>query len=183
MKKKLLIISIVLLILLGISIIDTYGLFETTSNGDTSFEVGKWQILLNNTDISIESDITLSSFIYTSDSHTEAGYISPGGSAKLDVIINGTNASTAFEYSISIDDSAIEEFPNLTLSVKNKDTGVVIDRTNYTGQMLLNDTKMINLEVSLEWVDDEAYDESDVKVLDNDISFPISMHFSQLKEE
>ena len=183
MKKLLIIIVILLLVLLTISIMDTYGLFETNANSNTNFEVGRWVILLNNTDVNTENSITLNSFVYESKNHIENGYIAPGSSATLDLVIDATNASTAFSYQISLDDSMLDDFPNLTLVTKNKDTNEVIDLSNFSGNIYMNDNRIFNIELSLVWEDNILYDETDINVLDNDISFPLSMHFSQLIEE
>lgn len=184
MKKRLFVCSVFALLLLSLTIMDSYGLFETNAGSKTVYEIGKWEILLNGEDVTLDREITLNDFTYTSDSHTESGYLSPGGSATLDLIIDATNVDTAFSYSISLDVSSIEEFPNLNMKVINLETNEEMENPSISGTIMLEDTERVKeLRLILEWENVLEEDVNDVKVLDKNIFFPISMHFSQISEE
>ena len=184
MKQRLIICGAFSLILLLLTIIDTYGLFETNAQSTTEFEIGKWEILLNGEDVTLDRDLTIDDFVYTTDSHTEDGYLSPGGEATMDLEINYEEVSTALTYEISIDKSALDDFPNMSLKVYDLDTNTEITDETITGSCMLSDTnKTKELRIKLIWENDEDYDENDINVLDRNISFFIHMHFSQMTEE
>ena len=184
MKNKIVLLSIFMFLLLGLVIVDTYGLFETNANSTNTYEIGKWQILLNGEDVTLDKEITLNDFTYETDSHTEEGYLSPGGKAILDIIMDASNADTAISYSLNIDTTSIEEFPNLNVKVVDLENNEEMEEVNINGTIKLDDIKKKReLRMTLEWINDPLEDENDIKVIEKDISFPISMHFSQLKEE
>ena len=184
MKKRLLLSGILLLLLTSLTIIDTYGLFETNGEATSNFEVGKWQIKLNGEDVTLDEDISINDFEYEVSSHTEEGYLAPGGKASLDLVIDYSNTDTALSYEIDIDTSDLEDFPNLVLKVYNNKTNEEITGETITGTCLLNVVdKTEELRLELEWINDEEYDLNDINVLEKNVSLKVHMHFSQLSEE
>ncbi len=183
MKKKLWLASIFSLIVLSLIIVNTYSLFETNTGGTSLFSVGKWVILLNEADISLSREITIDDFSYTGDQHIENGYFAPGGTATLELTIDATNTDVALEYEIDFDTTPIVDYPNMTLTITNLDTNQVMNGSNYTGTMYLDDDREINILLSLIWENDDDYDETDSELIDNPISFTMNINFSQLIDE
>lgn len=184
MKRRIIICTCFALILFSLTVMDTYGLFETEGASRTVYEVGKWEILLNGEDVTLDRDITLNDFVYTGDSHTEPGYLAPGGSAVLDLTLDASSCDTALSYLLTIDGSAIKEFPNLKMQVTDLDNNTILDELTISGNIMLDDaSKKRNLKIELVWDDVLEEDENDINVIYKNISFPISMHFSQISEE
>lgn len=63
MKKYLWMLSVFFLIISVITISKTYGLFETNAIANPEIKVAKWQINVDNKDITESKEITLSNFI------------------------------------------------------------------------------------------------------------------------
>ena len=184
MKKRLFFIIALSLIILSLVVIDTYGLFEAEGSASNNLSVGNWEIVLNGEDVTLEQAITIDDFTYTNNSHTESGYFAPGSSANLDVIIDASNSNVAMSYTISIDSSAFDDYPNIHLAVTDLSTNQVISGDTITGQILLNSvSKQVRLRFSLVWEDDEDYDVSDTYLIDSSLSILVNASFSQLFEE
>jgi hypothetical protein len=184
MKRRFIICGLFVFLLSMLTLIDTYGLFETNGEGTSNLEVGSWQILLNGTDVTVDEELSIDDFEYVTDSHTEEGVLAPGGVAELELLIDYSNVSTALTYEISFDLSALADFPNIVLKVYNDKTNEEITGETITGQCLLNvSDKTERLRMELEWQNDEDYDENDINVLEKNVSLSVHLHFSQLMEE
>lgn len=180
MKKILWILSISSLIMVMLVLSDTYGLFETNGSAEKDLSIGRWVILVNDNDISLMRSITLSDFIYSSSSHTEDNYFAPGRSAQFDIVIDTSSADVSVVYDLSIDDSAIDDYPNIYFSITDLGTNQVITNTEYSGVVLLSDANRVKtLRISLNWVDDINYDESDTSLIGESLSFVINANFKQ----
>ena len=180
MKLKLYICGILLLLITIITVSNTYALFETNASGEANFDVGKWVIKLNNKDISLEKIITLDDFVYTNSSHVEPGYFAPTSQAEFEMNIDASQTEVSIEYSIVIDDSSLEDYPNITFKILDLDTNTEINNTSTNGIMYLNDTnKTKNFKIILTWANQAQYDESDTSLIDQEIKFTIQADFKQ----
>lgn len=184
MKKRIWILSLVALIITLFVIIDTYALFETNGVTNTEFEIGKWKILVNDDDISVEQAIVLNDFVYSNSTHTESGYFAPGMSATFDIEIDTSLSDVSVMYDLSIDDSSISNYPNIYFSIKNMITDEEITTNHYSGLIGLNDTnRVVTLRMSIVWENDEEYDESDTSLVGSNVQFVINANFKQYTGE
>ena len=180
MRKKIWFIVIIAVTLTIFSIVNTFALFETNGYSDTEMEIGKWKIYVNDVDISVANTITLDDFVYSASSHTDDGYFAPGRSATFEIEIDASESEVAIEYSLEIDDSAIEDHPNISFSITNLDTNQVINDTEYTGVINLNDSdRTINLSIALNWANNTLYDEDDTELIGEELEFLIQANFKQ----
>ena len=184
MKKRLLLFAL-LAFAITLSVIgDTFALFETNGVADTEFEVGKWKIKINNEDISLAQTITLNDFVYSETTHTDDGYFAPGRSASFDIVIDTSESDVSVTYNLDIDDSILEEHPNIAFSVLNINTNEELTTNNYSGVSYLSDTnRVVTLRLSLNWTDDEDYDENDTALIGEELPFNITAHFEQYTGE
>jgi len=183
MRKRIWLLSVLAVLVLCTLILDTYGLFETNSTGNSEFQVGRWVILLNNIDTTINRTITLDDFTYTGNQHIESGYFAPGSSGTLDLVIDATDTDVAFEYSLVFDTTEIENHPNITIEITNTETNEVIQDDEYTGTMYMNDDRELSLTISLIWTHNDTYNDNDSELIDNPISIPVDITFRQILEE
>lgn len=184
MKNRLWVYFSFALVLLCFVMVETYGLFETNSSGTGGFSIGKWVIVLNNEDISLERSITLDDFIYEENSHIESGFFAPGGVAYLDLIIDASNTDVSLEYEISFDDSEFDSHPNIGLSFTDLQTNQVIVGDTYSGTISVSaQNKIIRLRLNLEWDDNSSYDDADTELIDGTLSCLVNVNFTQLIEE
>ncbi len=183
MKRRIFLISILALILLGFIIVDTYGLFETNSEATKNLSVGKWVILLNDNDVTLDEDITLDDFTYETVSHVEPGYFAPGVEAYLDLVIDATGTDVALEYEIEFDDSEFVDHPNIELTITDNANNTVLNSNTITGTIGLTGSRTLSLRLTLDWVDDPLYDDIDSELIDAEAAIHMSMSFSQLLQE
>lgn len=180
MKVKLYLLAFTLLFVLAFIFMDTYALFETNSTADASFQMGRWIILLNDKDISLEKTITLDDFVYSTSSHTEDNYFAPGRSAEFILDMDVSLVDVSVDYSITIDDSSILEYPNIHFKIIDLDTNEEMISNTKSGTIYLTDTiKEKQIKVVLEWIDDEDYDESDTSLIGEELSFDVNVNFIQ----
>ena len=183
MRKKFVILGLVCLAFAVFTIKGTYSLFETNSNGDADFQIGKWIIKLNNRDISQDKLITLDDFNIISSSHTEEGYFAPGSTAEYELDIDVSESDVSVQYDIDIDDSSLEEYPNINIKIYDLETDEEIISNHADGVITLDDTvKLKRIKIILEWENLEEYDVSDTSLIDGTLKFNIKVNFKQYLE-
>lgn len=179
-NKLIILIGLFLSIITLAMITSTYALFETNGTADKNIEIGKWKIKLNNNDVSLTEAITLNDFQYTNSTHTENGYFAPGSSAIFDIVIDASETDVSVLYDLSIDDEAIQSYPNITFSITNLNTNETLDTNNYDGIISLNDqNRVITLRITLDWHDILEYDESDSSLIGGELEFVLNANFKQ----
>ena len=180
MKRKIFILAILALIVTFFVVADTYGLFETNAVAEKNLDIGLWKILVNNVDVAVNETISLSNFNYSVSQHTDSGYFAPGMDCWFDLVIDMSEAEVSVEYELEIDDSEIDDYPNIYFSIMDVDTNQTITSNTYSGVSLLSDiNREITLRIYLNWDDDPLYDESDSTLINGELNFPISANFIQ----
>ena len=179
-KQGFILIFIFLILLFTLVTIDTYALFETNASGEKNMSIGKWKIKVDGTDISLLESITLDDFTYSESSHTQSGYFAPGMSAVFDVEIDASEADVSVEYDLTVDDTLLEDYPNMQFSVSNLNSAEVVSGTHFTGVIGVNDTnRVVTLRITLVWDNQVEYDESDTTLNGGEIEFSIAANFKQ----
>ena len=177
---KLFIIAIFVLLITTFLIVETYALFETDATGEKEIDIGKWTILLNGNDVVETKTITINDFVYNNGQHTENGYFAPGTSAYFDLIIDASSSDVSVSYQLEIDDSVLEEYPNIYFNVTDLDSNETVNTTNYEGLIRLSDSsKVDHIRINLVWDNQSQYDESDTSLIDGELEFPITANFIQ----
>jgi hypothetical protein len=184
MKFKLYLCGAIFLAITIITLSNTYALFETNANGAAEFTVGKWEIKLNDKDISLEKIVTLDDFSYVNSSHIEDGYFAPSSKAEFEINIDASNTETSIEYLLDIDDSSLDDYPNINFKILDLDNNIEINDSYTDGIMYLTDTNRTrHYKLVLEWENDEQYDESDTSLIDKELRFTMQADFKQYIEE
>lgn len=180
MKKRLIIISLILLLITSLVAVDTYALFETNASASGNLTIGRWNIKINDNDITQTQTISLNDFVYNNSNHTQAGYFAPGNEAYFDVEIDASLTDVSVLYSIDIDDSSLSGHPNIYFNVENLDTEEVINEFPMEGVIGINDlNREITLRIYLIWDDVSTYDDNDTLLIDGDLEFVITANFKQ----
>lgn len=188
MKKKLWLLFVLSLVILGIFISNTYALFESDVEGIVNNPIGQWNIKLNEILVSsiVEESLTIDDFVYDINDNVRDGYIAPGSSGYFDLVLDTMGTDVAVKYAISVDLSQIEN-ENITLSVVPETNGMVINNEDgiYFGVLSLDDitnNSQIILRIMITWNDDVVYDEQDTElgvVLNTKLEVPISVSVEQ----
>jgi len=179
-NKYFILIGLFFLLITIYSVTKTYSLFETNTNGDANLSIGKWKIVLNNTDVTFSDTLTLSNFTYSSNTHMEDNYFAPGRSAEFVLEIDAHETDVSVIYNFEIDDSAILDYPNIYFSIEDLDTLERIDSSTISGVIPLDASNRIKrLKVYLVWSNELEYDESDSSLIGEDLEFNINANFKQ----
>ena len=179
-RYRLFLIAFVVLCMTVLIVTETYALFETNATGVSEMDIGAWKILLNDVDLSLTQEITLTDFTYSASQHRRANHFAPGTTATFDIEIDTSEADVSVEYEIEIDDSAIEDYDNIYFTIKDMTTNQTITSNTVTGTILLSSANRVKtLRLSLIWDNDPDYDESDSTLIGEELEFPVTANFKQ----
>ena len=101
-KIKVIVLLVTLSLCLGL-MSSTYSRYVASAKSDINVAFSKWQILLNNTDITNGngSNITIEPVI-EENNHVADGKVAPGSKGYFDIDIDPTNVDVSFSYNISL---------------------------------------------------------------------------------
>lgn len=179
MKKLFALATVAFLILTIGMLLDTYGLLESRGNGETEFEVGKWNITINDLDIIESRTITADDLVYFGNNSVEPGYFAPGTSTGYEIVIDAHNTDVSVRYDVTIDADQLDQHENIELMV----AGDVIRRVTpegivYSGIIPLNEIrqgKKTTIHTGLTWIDNDQYDEFDSKLITEELGLQIKI--------
>ena len=164
-------------------IADTYGLFETSALAVSDLDIGQWEIYVNNVDVTVNETITLSNFTCSTSSsiqHVDSGYFAPGTNCWFDLVINMSMAEVSVQYDLEIDDSDVDDYPNIYFSILDVDTNQTMTTSTYSGISLLSDNSRVKtLRIYFNWDNNPLYDSSDSELINGELSFTVTADFIQ----
>ncbi len=180
MKKVLIAIACIALLFSSLVFMNTYALFQTDGVASKNLSIGRWVIKINDIDTMASQTISLSDFVYDNSSHTQNEYFAPGSDAYFDVEIDASLTDVSVLYTIDVDDSDLEDHPNISFSIENLDTEEMVSVLPMEGVIALSsNSRTINLRVHLIWSNNTLYDEADTELIDGDLSFILTANFKQ----
>lgn len=169
-KKKNIVFSLFIVILVSILIYPTYALFETYVNAPISQDTAKWNIKVNDTMITngLESENTfhMGSIEWETKSHVKEGKAAPGSVGVFHIEIDPTDAQVSFIYMLDIDTSKLNnsEFVINSVNEINGNEFIRIGKNTYVGIAYLEDNKngqKYNININIEWNNNEENNEAD----------------------
>ena len=201
-KKIRFVILILILILLVLIIRSTYSKYYNKAEGQISETVGKWIIKVNDKDITKPDEngelgvfvIDSENFAWDWDSatHVKAPKVAPGMEGYFNLKIDPTGTQVSIKYTITIDDSKIEEMlknvgtegenliDRLNLKITGlKENGVEIEELprDEEGNIVITKIKTLDeisseverdrvddLQIQVTWVNDENNNDIDSKL-------------------
>ena len=189
MKKIYFCLALVLLIITVFIILKTYGLFETKTELNVQSEVGKWVILVNNTDITQQENTKFSvdKIIWDQNDEVKEGKIAPGASGYFDIVIDPTDTDVSVRDDIGFDFS---EFENTNITITSiqeiNDKKIVKTGDNkYTGIITLDEISAgttNTIRVNIAWENNEENNEHDSNlssVPNTILNIPVTINVSQ----
>lgn len=172
-KKILLYFSTICMLTFSVyKIIETYAIFYTEKNGEMNLTIGKWNILLNGSDItrSITEEIILDSFYINQSKYTEENKIAPGMQGYFEIEISPQDTQVSIIYDIEIESEILEGEQIKLLEVKeikNNSTIIKTAKNTYTGIIPLdkiNQNYSDIIKVDFTWENNENNNEEDSKI-------------------
>ena len=207
MGKRFRILLLFISLSLSLSLMsNTYSRYIASTTGDLEVVFAKWQILVNDTDITNSNSSSISLVpIIDENENVKSNTIAPSSKGYFDIIIDPTNVDVSFNYSISLDYEN-EDIPDLVITkyaILDSDyqEGDQIQKLNLSGSTItgtFNYDNSINnfsfepftVRVYFEWYegDNETMDDSDDTEIGiraanddvDDISISTTISFSQV---
>lgn len=189
MKKGLILASTLLLILTLFQISKSYAVFQSIANDDAEFNVAKWRIFVNNSDLNNTNNVFyVDNITYTNNSNVSQSRFAPGVTGEFILEIDPKNTEVAFNYELSVDLS-----DNIYSQIKI-DSIEGINGTNltyyngvYSRLFTLNEiqnNKVDSIKITFSWENEESNNDTDsiLGSLDGDFEIPVNIKFSQYIE-
>lgn len=195
-KNKNIIIFLVLLSMCVIAIlvykiISIYAVFHSNVGAKAEFRNGAWNIDVNGKKITtgVQTDFTIDQITVAEDQHTMPGKISPGLSGNFKIVINPKDTNVSIRYDITLNQDELKSSNLKISSVEEKNNGaklIKIAENEYTGIITLQDIQknvIHEIEMNVEWLDDEQNNESDTLLGTNkdkrQFEIPVTFHATQ----
>ncbi len=133
----------------------TYAKYLSTADADTNITIARWNILVNNQDISQNSNFSeVLEPTFTGNENIKEGVIAPTATGYFDITLDGSTTDVSFSYDISLSEADDNTVTDLKI------TKYEINGHSYTyngpisGNILLNDqNRALTVRVYVEWVD------------------------------
>ncbi len=189
-KILVLILSLILIAIAIFQISQTYSVFYSMLKGTTEIQIGKWDILVNNTQVTngFETNFIMDDLNFSTNNKVLGGRIAPGMYGTGEIGIKPRDVDVSIRYDIFLDRSVIDnEYIVLAdLVVNNKTKSLVkTAEDTYTGLILLSDLTTNYedvIELRVDWENNEDNNERDTAVgirTNTAIMVPINIKFSQ----
>lgn len=152
-------IAVIALIICISQISQTYAKYLETKTGDTDFNIAKWQILVNDKDITEAT--TMSSLItpvYLENENVAKNVIAPGTEGYFDLDINAEKNQVSFQYNINATNSENSSVTDLKITgyQLNNSTLVNTNESEIKGTINQSETnKKLTIRIYFKWLDGE----------------------------
>ena len=189
MKTRVKILAVFVILSFTLSIMsNTYSRYITDTTGDVEMVFAKWQILVNNEDITDNnsSSVEITPTIAASDNVKE-NKLAPTSEGYYDIEIDPSNVDVSFNYKISINDSEMKDLIIDKYAIIDEDTQDIEYYTIENNEIsnVLNikegDFKPFTIRVHFNWYDGEdnnLSDEEDTKLVNEQDKLSILTNIS-----
>ena len=190
MKSKFKVLIVIITLAFSLSIMsNTYSRYVADATGDVELTFAKWQILINNNDITNEETRTIAvTPTILANENVAANKLAPSSIGYYDIEIDPTNVETSFNYQVTISD--IEEMPDLLITkyqiiIDGVTTEYEIENNTIEGTLNYGDEDfdVFTLRIFFEWYDEEGNtmnDEDDTTLSQQEtISIETNITFEQ----
>ena len=186
MNKRLTILSIIMFAIVGFTIKDTYGLFESEKDETVSSTLAKWVVKVNDYNVNEIQNLVIDKLNVLDNSSVKEGKLAPGTSGYCDIIIDPGDTDVSIKYELTFDFS---QNTNASFRVKEieelRNSNIIkTGETSYTGVLELTDIKnnlKDTIRIQLEWENDENNNEADslMSSTKGNLNIPVTIKVSQ----
>jgi len=168
MKRENVVMFILIFIVTFVLIDIVYSAFFSSTGVDTELDVGVFNVKINEFDIKTSNKLTLKDIVWEN-KHANSDTVAPGSKGVFYIEIDPNDADVAFTYSFSFIDRSEDPEKILTVrSIEALDSDLIhSNEFEYTGLFLLEDInngKKHRIKVTVEWINNEEFNEYDTKV-------------------
>ncbi len=160
LKHIILILAIILLSVSAYVISQTYSKYLSTAEGQSSADIAKWHILVNNTHITSGTDLSNTiEPVFPGNDHINEGIIAPTAEGYFDLYLKFEEVDVSFKYNISLDINEESAVTDLIITGYSFDEGDNIisftdGDTSITETIALSSTlEDRSIRVYIEWDD------------------------------
>lgn len=161
-KKCILLIILIAILTLVFFLIQIFAKYLTSASGDTSMNVARWNILVN--DVSIKNNTDISNTlapVFPGSEHIASNIIAPTAEGYFDLNFDFSDADVSFEYEISTtvdENSVVKDLVTTGYSIDDGEK-ITFDEVNspIKDTILLTDAiQTQKIRVYVKWNDDET---------------------------
>ena len=157
-KKFILLIILILILLLVFFLIQIFAKYLTSASGDTSMNIARWNILVNDISIKENTDITNTlSPVFPGNENIAPDIIAPTAEGYFDLNFDFSDADVSFEYEITTTVDPNSSVKDLVVTGYSVDDGQKVELTNNSSikdTILLTDTiNTTKIRVFVKWND------------------------------
>lgn len=190
LKKFFIIATLLMIIFTSYQIMKTYAVFYTEISGNVSRNLAKWNISVNNTEITngTTQEFIVENLKIEEKDTVEEGKIAPSLNGSFEIVIDPKDTQVSVRYDISIDETAITNSKMSLVSVEKVNEATEIIKTGeniYTGTIPLSSIKddyKSTIKITFSWINDDNNNEEDTKLgttLNSKIQIPITVKVTQ----
>lgn len=143
-KKFILLIILILILLLVFFLIQIFAKYLTSASGDTSMNIARWNILVNDISIKENTDITNTlSPVFPGNENIAPDIIAPTAEGYFDLNFDFSDADVSFEYEITTTVDPNSSVKDLVVTGYSVDDGQKVELSNNSSikdTILLTDT-------------------------------------------
>lgn len=181
-------IFILTILMSGVLIANSYGLFETNGEANIEQDLAKWVIKINDKIATGNTQsFIIDKFNYDSNGYINDDKLAPGGNCYFDLVLDATDTNVSVKYTIDFDFSEVENYNFIEAHVINMNGNTIIKtgENQYTGLIDVEDIEensVNTIRIELLWPNDDENNERDsiLGLTENlKISVPISINFVQ----
>ncbi len=186
-KKVKVFIAIIALFYCVTMIQSTYAKYVSGLDANTNLAIARWKIMLNDVDITTESNFTGEiSPVLNGSNYVNEGVIAPAASGYFDIIIDGSESDVSFQYNLTVtqaDDNTISDLRVVSYQIGTDEV------TDYEGTIsnIINSSdtnKSRTIRFFVDWYDgdgEEMDNEADTLSTEDGIaSFKVNVNVVQV---
>ncbi len=165
-----------------------YSLFESNRVNTSSISIAKWQVKINDDNISgSSSTFTIDNINWIESENVKSGKVAPEMDGYFDIEIDPNKTETSVRYDVTFDFSNLDSSQFIINEIKEIDEKEIVRTGEFTYSNIftlddINNNETNTLRVYLSWVNDELNNEKDSnlgKVANNTIKIPVVVEISQ----
>lgn len=189
LKKFLIILTMLMFSFTIYKISRTYALLESNTQSKITKEIGKWNIKLNEEDITngYTQDIIINNFLMSENANVKEGKLAPGVSGSLEIVLDPQDTEVSVRYDISLGDIGKEQIKLSSVElIEGAGELVKTAEETYSGIMNLseitNKTAKATIKLTVLWENNEDNNEEDTAIGTKkryNLEIPITINVSQ----
>ncbi len=188
MKKSLMVLVPFFFITAIFFFYEAYALFESNRVNTSSIQIAKWQVKINDDNISgSSSTFTIDNITWNESQNVKSGKVAPGMDGYFDIEIDPNDTETSVRYDITFDFTNLDSDQFQITEIKEIDEKTIVRTGEFTYSNIFtlsdienNETNTIRVYIS--WINNENNNKKDSdlgKIANNTVLIPVKVDITQ----